>query len=782
MMKKLIIMPAGAHPFHPGHLALYNAAKQAFPDGEVYVAATNDTTTRPFPFAIKEKLAKLAGVEAGHFVEVKSPFRANEIVEKYNPEDTILIFVRSEKDRQSQPMPGGNKKDGSPSYLQPYSKKLEPLTKHAYMAYLPTIKFAGGFTSASQIRAKWPKLDDSAKHKLVNQLYPKTQGNDKLTLVTIKMLDKAIGSALDENKIFYKKLHTQAELIEHAKKFSAALKFDNVPVSAYNRFYTVCSTAFAHVRQPLNENKIVSAGQNFIKTLKSQDQFDKLNVQIGSEVAIINAQLQGDQIELWGFLTPKTITKIFREPTSQNIIQFEFNDDPKDVWPRTENVDYKGYFLMYSAFFADRKSAEQAVMVLNLKRSEDMQIQNFIAEDNEYPFVVLCPTKASAKLDKFLDTKHLQADRKVPLPNAKTKYYFSDHSTYNIVKKLIDGVFGANKLAEDAQYLGKGDDVIITGNVKFKGETGIIDSFGQDNRFVVVNLYNHGKHSFQSSDVELNHYAGSDEEESRMELDEAKHKLNTKVRIIKGHAKGKEGFIKEIHRRPYGGGPVQYVVDYMEPGNDFPRSVRVTSAEMRQVSDEPFDFDKWKASGKPPRKQPHLLMKETEGKRKGFGRSYHYSADEEQLWKSDIAEFWPGATVEFNGDFYTARLQNEFMVGGFNSTHGGSIEKPRGIKEENNDYNTRQKLIKFIARKKGWDASDLEHATTEELKQWKQECQNTSEDFDYDKFDAKIARMKKKVTAVRALLAKGKKPEPRLNPETGKTGLDYGDEDYKIEK
>jgi cytidyltransferase-like protein len=61
-MKKLVVMPGGFHPFHAGHLALYQSAKKAFPDAEVYVAATNDQSERPFPFALKEKLAKLAGV------------------------------------------------------------------------------------------------------------------------------------------------------------------------------------------------------------------------------------------------------------------------------------------------------------------------------------------------------------------------------------------------------------------------------------------------------------------------------------------------------------------------------------------------------------------------------------------------------------------------------------------------------------------------------------------------------------------------------------------------
>ena len=96
-MSTIVIMPGGFHPFHAGHLALYNSARKAFPGAKVFVAATNDTSSRPFPFAVKEKLAKLAGVESGYFVQVKSPFRAEEITSQFNPEKDRLIFVRSEK-------------------------------------------------------------------------------------------------------------------------------------------------------------------------------------------------------------------------------------------------------------------------------------------------------------------------------------------------------------------------------------------------------------------------------------------------------------------------------------------------------------------------------------------------------------------------------------------------------------------------------------------------------------------------------------------------------------
>lgn len=200
-MKQVVIMPGGFHPFHAGHYALYKQAQQAFPGADVYVAATNDTSTRPFPFALKEKLAKLAGVNPGKFIQVKSPFRAMEIVGNMDPATTQLIFVRSQKDADKPPQAGGVKKDGQPAYLQLLKGQTElaPMSQHAYMAYLPTVEFGPGMTSATEIRNSWPTLNERRKTALVMSLYPKTQKNPKLAATVVKMLDMAIlGEELNE--------------------------------------------------------------------------------------------------------------------------------------------------------------------------------------------------------------------------------------------------------------------------------------------------------------------------------------------------------------------------------------------------------------------------------------------------------------------------------------------------------------------------------------------------------------------------------------------------------
>jgi hypothetical protein len=219
-MKQVVIMPGGFHPFHAGHAALYQSAKQAFPGADVYVAATNDTSNRPFPFALKEKLAQLAGVPKGRFMQVKSPFGAEEITSKYDPETTQLIFVKSEKNSRTGPSPEGpfpaepdpktgqlplvtrGPRKGLPvsdrlQYYQP-GQPMAPMSRHSYLAYLPTVEFGPGMTSGSEIRKVWPKFNEQLKTDLVMSLYPKTQADPKLAANVVKMLDNAIGS-VDED-------------------------------------------------------------------------------------------------------------------------------------------------------------------------------------------------------------------------------------------------------------------------------------------------------------------------------------------------------------------------------------------------------------------------------------------------------------------------------------------------------------------------------------------------------------------------------------------------------
>jgi len=186
----IAVMPGGFHPFHPGHKSLYDWAVKTFGQSNVYVAATNDTAARPFPFDVKKKLAGMAGVPESNFIQVKSPFNAmsyKDIVDA----DTALVFVRSQKDKAEQPLPDQTKKNGEPGYLRTYTgKDLNTSDEMGYMAYGPTINFDFSgmqIKSASELRATWPEMSDEDKLKAAKLMY----GNGAETAV--QLLNKALG-------------------------------------------------------------------------------------------------------------------------------------------------------------------------------------------------------------------------------------------------------------------------------------------------------------------------------------------------------------------------------------------------------------------------------------------------------------------------------------------------------------------------------------------------------------------------------------------------------------
>ena len=188
--KIVAVMPGGFHPFHPGHKSLYDWAVKTFGQSNVYVAATNDTATRPFPFEVKKKLAAMAGVPESNFMQVKSPFNNREYAGLVDA-DTALVFVRSDKDKNEQPLPDQTKKNGEPGYLRSYTgKDLNTADEMGYMAYGPTINFDFSgmqIKSASELRATWPEMSDEDKLKAAKLMY----GNG--APVAVKLLNQALG-------------------------------------------------------------------------------------------------------------------------------------------------------------------------------------------------------------------------------------------------------------------------------------------------------------------------------------------------------------------------------------------------------------------------------------------------------------------------------------------------------------------------------------------------------------------------------------------------------------
>jgi len=323
--KVVAIMPGGFHPFHPGHKSLYDWAVKTFGQSNVYVAATNDTASRPFPFDIKKKLAGMAGVPSDKFIQVNTaPFNATAYKHLVD-NDTALVFVRSEKERNVTPLPDqmkidkATKKPGNePRYYRSYTgKDLNTADEMGYIAYGPTINFDFSgmqIKSASELRATWPEMSDEDKLKAAKLMY----GNG--APVAVKLLNKALGDTEapvgegidEENKGLYynvnkrkkagtsrKKGHPKAptdkawkdaaktakEDLEEAQTGDVYMRFKVKPPLDKNRGKPTLM-AFAGFANTPGELTLDTAKMNFNVLTKKQDIVNAVKKVIGDKIFI----------------------------------------------------------------------------------------------------------------------------------------------------------------------------------------------------------------------------------------------------------------------------------------------------------------------------------------------------------------------------------------------------------------------------------------------------------------------------------------------------------------
>lgn len=174
-MRTIAIFSGRFHPFHKGHRATYDYLVRRYGKDNVFVASTNTQAplTSPFSFEEKKTMMVALGIPANKIFQVKNPYKADEITAHVDGNNTALVFAVSEKDAERFTF---TKKDGSPSFMQPFSDKIElqPLTKHAYVEIAPTVNFtvAGqDVMSASAIRGLYISSPDEKRAQIISDLY-----------------------------------------------------------------------------------------------------------------------------------------------------------------------------------------------------------------------------------------------------------------------------------------------------------------------------------------------------------------------------------------------------------------------------------------------------------------------------------------------------------------------------------------------------------------------------------------------------------------------------------
>ena len=187
-MKVVAIYPGRFHPFHKGHASSFNQLAQKFGLDNTYLAisAKQEQPKSPFSSQDRAKMATSLGIPSQNIIAVRNPYAAQEYIDQLNldPEQTALIFGVSKKDMEGEPALGippdprfgfKPKKDGSPSYLQPYNKsKVDPMSQHGYIMSTDVAEFpiAGkSMRDASAIRSAYAGADNKTKMRILKDLY-----------------------------------------------------------------------------------------------------------------------------------------------------------------------------------------------------------------------------------------------------------------------------------------------------------------------------------------------------------------------------------------------------------------------------------------------------------------------------------------------------------------------------------------------------------------------------------------------------------------------------------
>ena len=172
--KNVIVFPGRFQPLHRGHADTYRALQARFPGADIWLATSNKTgPDSPFSFEERKALAELLGIPGDRIVLTSQPYRAPEITQNYDASRDNLIFALSKKDEGR--IAFGSKKDGSASYMQPFSNgSTQPFEKHAYVMVAPVVNFSVAgkpISSATSIREMLSQGDAKLTSRVLKDMY-----------------------------------------------------------------------------------------------------------------------------------------------------------------------------------------------------------------------------------------------------------------------------------------------------------------------------------------------------------------------------------------------------------------------------------------------------------------------------------------------------------------------------------------------------------------------------------------------------------------------------------
>ena len=176
-IKKVVGIYGGRfQPFGPHHYKTYKWLEKQV--DIAFITTSNIKKPPRHPMNFKEKVRHMSkmGVKSNRIVEEKTPYVANNVLKKFDPKTTAVVYIFGQKDAGR--LQGGTKKGGGKTYYQDFKKNknnLEGYETHGYILTAPhvSIKVGGKEVSGTVMRELLgsPKIDDKIRPKLFKKAF-----------------------------------------------------------------------------------------------------------------------------------------------------------------------------------------------------------------------------------------------------------------------------------------------------------------------------------------------------------------------------------------------------------------------------------------------------------------------------------------------------------------------------------------------------------------------------------------------------------------------------------
>ena len=371
------IYPGRFQPMGKHHAAVYKNLANQFGQSYTYVATSDVVDPPTSPLNFNEKLSIINAHGISNVVQVKNPYKATEIIEKYDPATTAVVFAVGSKDMTDDArFRVGFKKNGEKTYFQYYDENkanLDTYRNHGYLLVVPHVSLLvaadtemSGTTLRNLLATASPELfyDTMGFYdpKIYNMIKKKFQVNEAYSPTNILVEGGASGHI---NHPFDDRDLTFGEMK------------DLIRTALQGRLDIEGSVTEKTDGQNLNitfKNGRVAAARNKA-TIRNPMNIEELELKFGGRGEVTNAftfAMQDLQSAIMA-LPAKTRTNIFRNGTRFANVEI--------IYPATKNViDYgpAAYLQFHGINEFDLNTAEK----INEYPKYGAKLQQLIADVN----------------------------------------------------------------------------------------------------------------------------------------------------------------------------------------------------------------------------------------------------------------------------------------------------------------------------------------------------------------------------------------------------------------